>query len=42
MRPQESYEKYRNKKSVGIVRASLGMYNNIGKINRFVDALRKL
>jgi len=40
--PQEAYEKYIDGKNPGIVRISMGMYNNVGEINRFIDALRKL
>ncbi|MEJ8555184.1 aminotransferase class V-fold PLP-dependent enzyme [Tepidibacter sp. Z1-5] len=40
--PQEAYELYVQEKPAGIVRVSLGMYNSVDEINRFVDALRKL
>ena len=40
--PQEAYEKYTDGKNPGIVRISMGMYNNVAEINRFIDALRKL
>ncbi|MBF8984684.1 aminotransferase class V-fold PLP-dependent enzyme [Lutibacter sp. B2] len=40
--PTEAYELYVKGKATGIIRISLGMYNTLSEIDRFVDAIRNL
>lgn len=40
--PEEAYRRYRGGNPIGIVRASLGMYNTFAEIDRLIEALRMI